>query len=280
MAKISNIFLLILTIVTADGWAETVPDKSGKGNRPLPPAKVYIIGVEASSNFPDYAFGRVEGGAAVANKKEDRGAAGEILERFAQETGTTFEYRVIPKHKLDTELQAGRIDLRFPDQPSSQLNLEPGLPKTYSLSLFDATEGLMVAQSNQGMPREKLKKIATVKGLTAWQFLDDVKSGKIQLVESSDAEGALNALLKGSVSAAYINIAVANYHLRQKFVKENGQPPLIFDSSLPHASYGYQISTIKFPEIIRQFDSYLAKQDSEISKILNKYGILTNKTTP
>jgi polar amino acid transport system substrate-binding protein len=48
---------------------------------------------------------------------------------------------------------------------------------------------------------------------------------------------------------------------------------LVFDPSLPHTKDFYYMSTVKHPEIIKEFNAFLAKETGTYEQIRKKLGI-------
>lgn len=75
----------------------------------------------------------------------------------------------------------------------------------------------------------------------------------------------------GRIDGAYINIAVARHQLKTQ-LKQTGA--LVFDPDLPYIQSNYYLSTIKFPNVVEEFNGFLMKEAKQINDLKKKYGIL------
>ena len=230
--------------------------------------KTLIIGVDDADHYPEYSFK----GSDTSRARDDHGAAWEILAAFAQDAQIKIEFRALPSHKLDEDLRNGKIDFKFPDHPDTHLDVSTADSRVYSMTVLEAIEGLMVAPENKGKSREQIKTIATPAGTTAWNYLDDVKNGKIEILEFPSVPGAIAAVLSGKAYALYVNIAMGRHHWSQSPAAATS-PKLVFDRELPFLRTSYQLSTIKNPDLIKKLDIFLASHASELAKINGKFGL-------
>jgi Bacterial extracellular solute-binding proteins, family 3 len=246
-----------------------IPEALSKGSKnppPATPAKTLVIGVDETDQYPEYAFKSLS----PSRAKDDHGAAWEILAAFAQDARLTLNFRALPRHKLDEELRRGKIDFKFPDHPDKQLDVGSADARVYSLALFDSVEGLLMAPENKGKLKEQIKMIATAAGTTVWNYLDDVKLGKIEITEYPTVLDALQAALSGKAAAVYANITIARHHLAQ-MPGQGINSKMVFDSGSPFRRQSYQLSTIRYPEVVKSLDIYLTSHEAEIAKIKGKY---------
>jgi ABC-type amino acid transport substrate-binding protein len=229
---------------------------------PLLAAPKYVIGVEDISYLPYY----------TADGKEYAGFARELLDDFSKSAGVEFEYLPLPINNLFGKFLApnSKIDFKFPDNENWAQDLKKDSKLIYSSSVADYTDGVMVTPARHSKGKDQIKKLATFRGFTAWDFLGDIKSKKIEIRENDSMTGLLQQTIKGFVDGAYVNISVARYILRNSLKKES---ELLFDETLPHTQSSYKLSTAKHPDLIKKFDEYLNKHKTDILQLKQKWGI-------
>jgi ABC-type amino acid transport substrate-binding protein len=224
--------------------------------------KVYTIGVERIHYLPYYTY---EGA-------EYSGYARDLFDMFAEHAGVSFEYKILPVERLfDNFLnKKDRLDFKFPDNPMWRQDLKKGKKVTYSKSIAPYIDGVMVRPKNIGKGKKALKVLGTARGFTPWDYLGDLKKGKMRKQENNSFTGLIKQAIAGRVDGAYINIAVATYQLKHVLHKTGS---LIFDNSLPHTNSHYLLSSIQHPEMIKKFDQFLKEKASDIAVLKQKYGI-------
>ena len=128
----------------------------------------------------------------------------------------------------------------------------------------------MVLPENKGRGIDQIKIIGTVMGFSPWEYMQMADSGKITLVENASFSGLLQQVIAKRIDGAYINVAVADYHLK----KELGKPgALVFDESLPYGKNNYHLSTMAHKDIIAAFNQFLKENEPLIHALKVKYGI-------
>lgn len=78
-------------------------------------------------------------------------------------------------------------------------------------------------------------------------------------------------LVNGLLDGLDIDLAVANAGLQSLQI----QQPLVVSEKLPKQIFAYQISTVKYPEIIEQFNQWLVKRREYVESVKAQFGILT-----
>jgi hypothetical protein len=66
-----------------------------------------------------------------------------------------------------------------------------------------------------------------------------------------------------------LDLAVADYHLNELKLQEE----LIVSQNTSRQIFSYQLSSLKYPLIIEQFNHWLAQNHSFIDKLKQQYGI-------
>jgi len=101
-------------------------------------------------------------------------------------------------------------------------------------------------------------------------LLDDIKLGKIELSENNSISGLLRQVIAGRLDGAYMNVAVASFHLNNIMRQ---QVPLILDKGQPHTRSVYHASSITQPDIIQEFNVWLDQNTQRIKDLQHKWAI-------
>ncbi len=218
----------------------------------------FIIGVEDLHYLPFYS----------TETGDYTGYARELLDAFGREYGYTFEYKAVPVTRLFHNFINGNVDFKFPDNPYWQSDLKEGKNVVYSDSAADYIDGVMVLPANKGIGVGRLKKLGIITGFTAWDYLSLIESGAVTTVGNSSFSGLLRQVINRRVNGAYMNPAVALYTLDNSLNKANA---LVFDPDLPHTKSSYFLSTIKYPEIIEKFNSFMVRKKDLVDRLKRKY---------
>ena len=219
----------------------------------------FVVGVEAIDYYPIYA----------GDTGEYRGYARELLDAFASKKGYVFTYEPLPVKRLfQAFLTEQTLDFKFPDNAYWSAEMRQGLQVTYSAPAVEYIDGVMVTPAHKGMPVDALKMLGIIAGFTPFEYLDRIKANAVTLDESGEYAALLQKAIMGRVEGAYSSVAVANYQLRD-VLKQPGA--LVFDESLPHTRSGYQLSTIKHPAIIAEFNAFLAEEPALVQQLKDKY---------
>jgi len=224
----------------------------------------YKIGVEELDYLP-YAMGK---------HNTYIGYARDLLDAFADKYGYKFEYVVLPIQRLNmTYFDAKTLDFKFPDNPNWVVELRYGENIYYSNVAIDEIEGLLVLSEHKGKGIDKIKTIGMPRGFnTPFPYKDKIKSGSILLYQNSDFEGLINQLLIGRVDAVYAGVDAG---LNIVNVKLNLNNRVTFDSKLPYMHMNYTLSTMRHPNIIKQFNEFLSKEKALQNSLRKKYGMIT-----
>lgn len=223
-------------------------------------AQTYTVGVEDIDYYPMYAY----------RDGAYKGAAKEILDKFAASKGYTFEYKPFPVIRLTKYFVEGKVDLKFPDSEFWAKDAKKGVNIIYSDPVLDYTDGVMVLPANKGKGIGNLKKLGTVRGFTPWDYLSLIKSGSVIAKEANSLESLTKQALHGRVDGAYFNVDVASYFLSHN---KNQAGALVFDEGLPHTSSSYKLSTHKYPKLIEEFNQFLVDEAGWLAEVRRKYEI-------
>ena len=223
-------------------------------------AQTYTIGVESISYYPHY----------DNDKGEYKGFARDILDAFAAEKGYTFIYKPVPVARLFQEFLAGKFDFKYPDNAYWSADMKEGKNVIYSEPVVSYIDGVMVLPGNKGMGIDALKTLGTIRGFTAWTYMDLIKEGKVKIRENNGFIPLLEMTMKGRVDGAYVSIDVARWQLAEVLGKPGG---LVFDSDLPYTKSAYFLSTIKEPEVMKEFNQFLVDKKELVDGLKEKYKV-------
>lgn len=224
----------------------------------------FIIGVEDNRYFPHYSY---ENG-------EYKGIGKQILDAFFTSKGYKFEYRALPVARLFQTFVDNEIDFKYPDNAFWSITLKQGKGVIYSNTVMPSTDGVMVLPENLGKKSaSQIKILGTIRGFTAPQWMGRVEKGDMILTENDDSKLLVKQVLANRIEGAYANIDVMRYILRTEYKNPNA---LVFDPSLPHTRDYYYLSSIKYPEIIEEFDAWLSNNKEFVQNLKTEYGIIGN----
>lgn len=223
-------------------------------------AQTLTVGVENTTYLPQYG---VENG-------QYTGFARALLDEFAAAEGVTLVYKPLPVKRLFTEFLDGGVDLKYPDNPMWAAEEKAGKAITYSDPVVAYIDGVSVLPSRFGKGVEGIKTLGTVRGFTAWEWLDSVKAGKVVVAENDSFDGLVRQALVGRVDGAYANIAVVQRQLNTTLVQPGG---LVFDPGLPHTRSYYHLSSLKHGAVIGRFNSWMSTHKGAIAALKARFQV-------
>lgn len=222
-------------------------------------AKTITIGVEDLNYFPYY--GKVQ--------DEYEGYARKIFDLFAEKSGHEIKYAFYPVIRLGGALQDGSIDFKFPANPNWAKDSKVGLDITYSDSVCDYIDGVLVREDKLGQDH---KTIGIMRGFTPWGLKPEVRNGGVNILEHSVFEGMLKKVLTGRIDGAYSNIFVGA-HLQRTDSRLSSMGNLAFDPSVGFEEGSYFLSTIKHKDILKEFNEFLKDNHELINEMQKEYNL-------
>jgi len=217
------------------------------------------IGVEDLEYFPQY--GVVNG--------VYGGYGRELLDAYARDRGHHIDYVPLPISRLFADFLAGKLDLKYPDNPGWMPEAKVGKGVRYSDPVVAFVDGLSVPAAKKGQPLTALRTIGTVRGFTPAGVKDMLASGQVTLVENANFAGLVQQAIQGRVDATLANIAVVKGQLRSL-----GQPDaLVFDANLPYTKSNYYLSTLNRPEILADFNQWQKEKHEFIAALKRRYDV-------
>jgi len=220
----------------------------------------FTIGVEKLDYLPFY----------TTQNKQYQGYARELFDRFGQDNGHNIHYKVLPVARLLFELLNEKIDFKFPDNPNWKSLEKQPYPIQYSASVVQFTDGIMVKPESLTGSQTQFSKIGTMRGFTPWVLQAKINQNKMFIVENNTFSGLLQQAQLKRIDGAFINIDVARYYLKN-YLKQPGA--LLFNSDLPHDKGHYYLSSIKHPEILKQFNQWLEAHQTFHQELKQKWGL-------
>ncbi len=224
-------------------------------------ADSYTIGVEELDYYPLYAY-----------DGDFKGYARDLLDAFAADSGHTFTYKAYPVARLfDVYLTTDSLDFKYPDNPYWNEDAKKGKNVVYSEPTVEYIDGVSVKPENANITVDELKTLGIIRGFTPWDYLDLIKKGTVAVDEVNDYSALLRKTMADRTKGSYSNVVVVQYQL-QKIGKPGA---LVFAEGLPHTKSAYHLSTIKHPEIIKEFNEWMASHSDVVNGLKEKY-----KTNP
>lgn len=222
-------------------------------------ARDLVVGVEAIDYTPAYSYRDGQFG----------GAARALLDSFAEARGHRLTYKAFPVKRLLAELLHGGVDLKFPDSPDWQTSARQGTAIAYSQPVIAYVDGTLVRRDNTAIGIEGVHNLGTVSGFTPYAWLGRIQAGKVELKENPGFEQLLRQVQTGRIDAVYANVAVT---LAAAETVLGSADALVFARDLPHVAESYRLSSAKTPEVIAEFNDWLAKNPKLVAEIIAKTG--------
>jgi polar amino acid transport system substrate-binding protein len=220
----------------------------------------FIIGVEDIAYYPYYDF-----------NTQEPSFSKDLLDKFAYDSGHKITYLPLPINQFSKWLFEENIDFKFPDNQRWQTAWDTrNLEIYYSHDVVRMTAGTVILKKNQHKKQGFFKNIGIITGFLPTQWVEQLKQGKVKILEDSSPKVLVNQLTHNIVDGLDIDLAVANYHLNELKLKEK----LVVSQNTSRQVFSYQLSSLKYPLIIEQFNRWLAQNRSFTNKLKQQYGIL------
>ena len=157
------------------------------------------------------------------------------------------------------------LDAKYPDDPNWAVDLKKskGLKIYYSLPVIKYTDGAFVLKENQNKDITKIKSLGMILGFSPIGYEEYIKSGKIKLEQTNNVKILFDWLIDKKVDAIYISKSVGECKLN--ILKHSDT--IVFNSKLPILNGSYRLSTIKYPELIKDFNVFLNKNRAFFEKM-------------
>jgi ABC-type amino acid transport substrate-binding protein len=248
MISLMSAFFLFSMILAGSGLAQE---------------KAYVIGVENIDYLPHY----------TGENNQYTGFSRVLLDAFAQKMGYHFTYTPLPLNRLFREFLGGKTDFKYLDNPDWSADLKKDQTVYYSTPVVSAITGIMVVPENKAQPLEQFETLGTMMGFTPTAYMKLIKEGKVKKTElaATDFTTLLNMGMLKRVDGVYIAIDVGAYHLREILKKPDA---LVFNPNLPYDVQKYSLSSLKYPEIINEFNEFLIKEKAFLDQLKKQHRIV------
>jgi len=222
-------------------------------------ADTIVVGIDDRAFLPHY---QVSDG-------EFKGIGADIILLFEKSSTHHLIIKPLSALELFNDLQAGAIDLRYPDNSAWQSVLKSKGAKTifYSDSVVAYREGSLVPEQKNDIKIEQVKTIGIVRGYEPVAYLNLLVKGQVHAKEFSDLNALIRATLLGQVEAAYYNTDVA-LQRRGRFGTGIG---LVYNEQLPSYSDFYHLSSVRHKDVIEEFNQFLVQNKSTIAGLKEQY---------
>jgi hypothetical protein len=223
--------------------------------------KIFTVGAEDTSYYPHYAV----------ENSQYIGLAREVLDTFAKKYGYKFDYKPLPVLRLHQSFMKKELDFLYPNNPEWLTEIKGTAKIYYSSPLVNVIDGVMVLPENKGNGLEKLKYLGTIQGFTLPAYTEMIKSKKVKITESYEFKGLIESVINKNNDGAYVTIDCAIHHLRTVSQKPDA---LVFDPDLPYDIAQHLLSSVKYPEIIENFNIFLREDKQVTEQLMDKYQIM------
>lgn len=200
-----------------------------------------------------------------------QGYARAVLEAFADTYGHHFDYRPLPPYRLMPAFIEGLLDFKFPDNPAWETDIRQARTIVLSAPLALARDVVAVRPDRLGRPADSLKTLGTLPGLTArgeWQEASSQRG--LRLVPMASLNRLINHTLSGQLDGIQLDAAVLAFHLA---VKRGIPDSLLPDDRHPPIRRPYHLATIRHPDVLKEFDRWMAVNEDLIDALRHRYGI-------
>jgi polar amino acid transport system substrate-binding protein len=230
----------------------------GVPNATAQQAKNLVIGVEDIAYYPYFDYTGNETSLSKA-----------ILDKFAAEQGYTLSYVALPIKQFSKWLYENDIDFKYPDNERWHPAIKDHDAEYFSDAIFYLRAGTVVLLQDKDRPKAFFKSLGMISGFEPTLWKAEIASGEVNILDDASTKVLIKHLVNGLVDGVDMDIAVANYYLKSLGIKQQ----LAYSSVLSQEIFSHQLSTIKYPEIIQQFNQWLAHNREFLEASLHKFHI-------
>lgn len=220
----------------------------------------FIIGVEDINYYPYFDF-----------SSESSSFSKDLFEQFAADSGHQISFLPLPIKQFNKWLFEENIDFKFPDnqrwqqQPVSQKN-----SLHFSNDILMMTAGTLVMSENKDKPENFIKNIGTITGFQPTLWMEQIAQGKVKIIEDRSPKILVKQLVHGIIDGLDIDLAVAKFHLSELQLDNK----IVISPNITRQVFAYKLSTLKFPQVIEQFNLWLEQNEEFVTSLKARYGIL------
>ena len=226
-------------------------------------AQEFVIGVEDVSYYPLYEF------------KTNRDTySKELLNSFAASKGYKFTYLLLPLKRFETWLFDDKIDFKYPDNSCWHSNTSLSRKFIFSKSTIKLVAGTTVLKSSLKKNKSEFKHIGTLLGFYPKAWISQIRNGQVKLYEDVSTKILIQQLLAKHIDGIDLEPSVIRYYLDE--LGESTDVAVI-EKKYDYEVYDYHFSTIKHPEIIKEFNEFLNSNKALLEELKKKYKIIDYK---
>jgi len=226
-------------------------------------AKEFIIGVEDVSYYPLYEF-----------KSSRSTHSKELLNAFAAAKGYTFTYLPLPVKRFERWLLEEKIDFKYPDNSRWYSKTKTTAQFTFSESTIKLVAGTSVLKSSLTKNKSEFNSIGTLLGFYPTHWIEQIKSGQVKLYEDVSTKILVQQLVAEHIDGIDIEPSVIRYYLEEL---DKPSDTSIIDRRYSYDVYDFHLSTIKHPEIIKEFNKFLSNNKALLEQLNKKYKIIDHR---
>lgn len=189
----------------------------------------------------------------------------EVAKLFFNTRGESISSKFLPVRRGMLKLISGDVDFAFPSNPSWGLKEKEGKQVFYSKPVMKSKVSFLVSKDSSQIEDKQLKVIGTIRGYTVTPFLEEIETGRINVIEADSVNSLLRLAHSNRVDAIY-------FHSNIEIISKN-EYGLVPAKNLPSMFYEYHLSSINKPEVIEQFDIWLEANSDVIDELKRKYNI-------
>ena len=224
-------------------------------------AKDFLIGVEEVSYYPLYDFSSSNENKASFTK--------EVLSTFFEHKNYRYKFVPLPIKRFDKWYIEQNIDFKFPDNFRWRHDKENKLNITFSESVVKLMAGTYVLKANENFYRDDVQKLGTIMGFSPTLWEDKLSNKDFKLVEESAPISLIKHLIYQNIDGVNIDPNVIEYNLKRL----SANTEVVLNKNIHHEVFSYHLSSIKHPEIIKEFNDFLKENAELVSQMKIKYGI-------
>lgn len=193
-----------------------------------------------------------------------------VLDKFAADSGHSITYVRLPIKQFSKWLYESNVDFKFPDNRRWQDATESDSHATYfSDPLLFMRAGTIVLKQNQDKPKVYFKYLGMITGFYPTLWMDEIAKNEVNLLDDTSAKVLVKQLVNGIVDGIDIDIAVAEHYLKELQIDQQ----VAYSSQLQQQVFSHHLSTLKYPEIISQFNQWLANNQDFVARTKKQLSI-------
>jgi len=220
-------------------------------------AQKFVVGVEDVAYYPYFDF--------TTSKTS---FSKSVLDKFAADTGHSISYVPLPIKQFSKWLYESNVDFKFPDNQRWQDASESDSRATYfSDGILYMRAGTVVLAKNKDKPATFFKSLGMITGFYPTLWLEKIANKQVNILDDTSPKVLVTHLVNGIVDGIDIDIAVANHYLKELNINQQ----LAYSSQLAQEVFSHQLSTLKYPETIKQFNQWLADNQQYINTLKQQF---------